>query len=156
MRSQHFSRPVQQPSSAQPNHCVGEDVGDFVGWKVGVAVGKRVGDRVGERVGLEVGDTEGAKVGLFVGERVGLKVGDTVGFRVGEVVGEAVGAATQVDERHVEDSQSLSSKQDEPIPQGAQAGPPQSMSDSAPLILPSVHVAAVGEEVGLVVGERVG
>jgi hypothetical protein len=49
-------------------------------------------------------------------------------------------ASTQAPETQFRLVQSVAARQSNPPPHGAQTGPPQSMSDSSPLVTASVHV----------------
>jgi hypothetical protein len=105
-----------------------------VGCVVGYFVGAGVGIGVGAYVGFAVGSFVGAEVGVFVGAFVGKSVLHTLFV-------------------HILYSQSESAKHLLP---GTHLGqplvPPQSMSVSRPLWMPSTHAAGVGAAVGAGVG----
>jgi hypothetical protein len=93
-------------------------------------------------------------VGIGVGAYVGFAVGSFVGVEVGVFVGAFVGnSVLQMLFVHLLKLQSEFTKQIWPRIHGWQPlVPPQSMSVSTPLRMPSTHAAGVGAAVGAGVG----
>jgi hypothetical protein len=139
---------------ATDGDTVGPGVGDAVGATDGLSVGRRDGAVVGVPLGLSLGIVEGDSDGTGEGESEGLAVGDGVGEAVGgNGVQRAVAshsASLQKGTVHSPFKQSSSprvGRHRAPKGQPAQ-DPPQSMSDSSPLKVPSKQVCGVGEGVG--------
>ena len=96
---------------------------------------------VGDKLGASLGLADGSSVGAFVG------------LVDGELLGRAVLHSPKV---HTSLVQSPSTRQLRPTSQRGHTRPPQSIDVSSPLSTISVHDAAEGDPVGLVVGDSLG
>ena len=117
-------------------------VGSEVGYLVGVGVGYVVGSDVGAAVGYFVGAGVGTGLGAGVGAAVGSFVGAGVGVFVGAFVGNRV---LHMPSLQRPNTQSVPALHFLPGAQLLPQTPPQSMSVSSALSMPSLHAAMVGE-----------
>jgi hypothetical protein len=101
-----------------------------------------------------VGAAVGALVGAKLGTRVGVRVGETEGTGEGEVVGLPVPHSRNAVQTSV--AQSEFKLHTWPSVHRGHTPPPQSVSVSRPLRVPSAHTAGVGEGVGAADGACVG